>query len=436
MTASSTWSVKRLAACVGLFACLTVAARGEWLLVPMDSAQVDHLRAYGLTFWTLEEPREYRAEWLLNYRAGAFLLEDRRDTRGRALELGVTVESVSDDDVRAIKNIIEDANMDVVVLEKAPKVAVYAPPNDTPLRDPWDDAVKMALEYAEIPYETVWDEQILDHTLDREEYDWLHLHHEDFSGQHGKFYGAYRNASWYQQRVRLFEDEARRLGYPTVRQEKGAVAQAIQTYIAQGGFVFAMCSAPETLDIALASKGGNVDVVAPELDHSAIDPDFASKLDFDRTLAFTGFTLQPDPIVYEFSNIDNPTPDMSPDAGTEDFELFEFSAKYHPIPTMLTQCHVAEVPGFLGQTTSFRRSLLRNSVLVLGSIEGSAYVKYIHAKLGKGTFTYFAGHDPEDYRHTVGESATQLELHKNSPGYRLILNNVLFPAAKERPHKT
>lgn len=426
----------RLALSVGLFAFLACGARAAWLLVPMDGAQVDHLRAYGLTFWTLQEPREYRAEWLLNYRAGAFLLEDRRDVRGRALALGVIVEPVSDEDVRAIKNIIEDSNMDTVILEKAPKVAVYAPPDDTPLRDPWDDAVKMALEYAEIPYDTVWDQQLLDGTLDREEYDWLHLHHEDFTGQHGKFYGAYRNASWYQQRVRLFEDEARRLGYPSVQREKGAVAQAIQTYIAQGGFVFAMCSAPETLDIALAAKGGSVDIVAPQIDGTRIDPDFADKLDFDRTLAFTGFTLQPDPIVYEFSNIDNPTPDMSPDAGTEDFQLFEFSAKYHPIPTMLTQCHVAEVAGFLGQTTSFRRSLLRNSVLVMGDIKGSAYVKYIHAKLQKGTFTYLAGHDPEDYRHTVGESATQLELHKNSPGYRLILNNVLFPAAKERPHKT
>lgn len=425
-----------MALCVGLLAFLVGAARAEWLLVPMDHTQADHLRAYGLTFWTLQEPREYRAEWLLNYRSGAFLLEDRRDVRGRALALGVIVESVSDDDVRAIKNIIEDANMDTVILEKAPKVAVYAPPDDTPLRDPWDDAVKMALEYAEIPYDTVWDEQLLDGTLNIEEYDWLHLHHEDFTGQHGKFYGAYRNVSWYQQRVMLFEVEAARLGFPSVPREKGAVAQAIQAYIARGGFVFAMCSAPETLDIALAAKGGLVDVVEQPLDRTPIDADFAAKLDFDRTLAFTGFTLRPDPIVYEFSNIDNPAPDMTPDAGTEDFQLFEFSAKYDPIPTMLTQCHVAEVDGFLGQTTSFRRSLLRNSVVVLGDIGGSAYVKYIHAKLQKGTFTYLAGHDPEDYRHTVGESATQLELHKNSPGYRLILNNVLFPAAKERPHKT
>jgi hypothetical protein len=427
---------RSLTVCAGLLVCLVGFARAEWLLVPMDGTQADHLRAYGLTYWVLQEPREYRAEWLLNYRAGSFLLEDHGDVRSKALGLGVNFLPVSADDVRAIKNIIADENMDTVILEKAPKVAVYAPPDDTPMRDPWDDAVKMALEYAEIPYDTVWDEQLLDGTLDRDEYDWLHLHHEDFTGQHGKFYGAYRNASWYQQRVRLFEEEAVRLGYASVPRVKGAVAQAVQSYIARGGFVFAMCSAPETLDIALAARGGAVDIVERELDRTAIDPDYATKLDFDRTLAFTGFTLQPDPIVYEFSNIDNPTPDMSPDAGTEDFTLFRFSAKYDPIQTMLTQCHVAEVHGFLGQTTSFRRSLLRNSVVVLGDIRGSAYAKYVHAKLQKGTFTYLAGHDPEDYRHTVGERATQLELHKNSPGYRLILNNVLFPAAKERPHKT
>jgi len=419
-----------------VWALATISVAQDWLLVPMDRRQTDHLKAYGLTYWTLQEPREYRAEWLLNYRGGSFLLEDRADVRRRALAMGVAVERCSDADRSAIRSVMDDSNMDTVVLEKAPKIAVYAPPEDTPFRDPWDDAVKLALRYAEIPYDTIWDRDVLAGVLEAQNYDWLHLHHEDFTGQHGKFYGVYRSAAWYQQRVALFESEAKALGFASVPRLKGAVALAIRDYVAQGGFLFAMCSAPETLDIALATNGGAVDVVAPELDGTPIASGFAQRLDFAGTLAFSGAALVTDPYVYEFSDIDDPKPEMSPDTGAQDFALFEFSAKHDPIPTMLTQDHVTKVPGFLGQSTSFRMGRLRDTITVLADIPGSDYAKYIHGKLGKGTFTFLGGHDPEDYQHRVGEEDTRLELHKNSPGYRLILNNVLFPAAREKPQKT
>jgi len=410
----------------------------QWLLIPMDKKQTNHLKAYGLTYWTLQEPREYRAEWLLNYRGGSFLLVDKQDVRNRALTMGVSVEEVSGDQLASIKQIIEDSNMDTVLLEKAPKVAVYAPYEDSPYKDPWDDAVDLALKYAEIPYTTLWDKEVLRGDLETERYDWLHLHHEDFTGQHGKFYGVYKHATWYQQRARLFEKAARDAGYTTVPKHKAAVAQAIQDYVVNGGFMFAMCSAPETLDIALSTKGGKVDIVFPELDGTPIDPNYRSKLDFKRTFAFENFVLEANPNIYEYSNIDNPKPEMNPLAGTEDFILFEFAAKHDQIPTMLTQNHVSKVKGFLGQTTSFNKETVKKTVTIMGDIEGSKYTKYIHSKLGKGTFTFFAGHDPEDYRHTVGEGVapTNLDLHKDSPGYRLILNNILFPAAKKKPQKT
>lgn len=427
---------KALLALLAALLFVSTTAHADGLLAPMDNKQTDHLKAYGLTYWTLQEPRFYRAEWLLNYRGGSFLLEDRPDVRSWALSRGVAVEPVTDAQIRAIKSVMADGNMDVVTLEKAPKVAVYAPPDESLFEDPWDDAVKMALEYAEIPYDSVWDEQIVRGEVTIETYDWLHLHHEDFTGQHGKFYGAYRSVFWYQQRSALFQEEARRLGFDRVAEAKGKVAAEIREYIASGGFVFAMCSAPETLDIALASDEGKVDIVAPEIDGSPIDSSFAQKLNYNETLAFENFKLLPDPLRYEFSDIDNPDPDLYGDTGTENFTLFEFSAKYDPIPTMLTQCHVSRVRGFLGQTTSFRRSLLKSSITILGDMRGTDYVKYIHGKFGRGFFTYLAGHDPEDYRHTVGEKPTDLNLHRNSPGYRLLLNNVLFPAAKERPQKT
>lgn len=431
-------STKSILLILFLFIITATSTLGQWLLVPMDETQTNHLKAYGLTYWTLEVPREYEAKWLLNYRSGSFLLKDFPDVRARAQEMGVSFQLISPPEYGGIQVEIENNNMDEILLEKAPKIAVYAPSADTPYRDPWDDAVKIAMDYAEIPYDVIWDKELGVGILEIGKYDWLHLHHEDFTGQHGKFYRAFKGQVWYQQRVRLFEKAATEAGFSRVPEHKGYIAQFLQDYVTNGGFLFAMCSAPETLDIALATKNGAVDIVAPELDSTPIDPNYRSKLTFERTFAFENFNLYTDPNRYEFSNIDNPQPGLNPLSGIEDFMLFEFAAKHDPIPTMLTQNHVSRVRGFLGQTTSFNRDALRDTITILGDIEGSRYAKYIHGKLGRGTFTFFGGHDPEDYRHLVGEGKipTNLDLHKDSPGYRLILNNILFPAAKKRPQKT
>jgi len=418
---------------IWLFAIVSIGRAG-WLLIPMDNSQTNHLKAYGLTYWALQEPRRYKAEWLLNYRGGSFLIEDRPDVRRKARLMGVSYEPITDQQLARIKAMMEEENMDAVPLEKAPKIAVYMPPDDSPFRDPWDDAVKLALKYAEIPFDQIWDKEVLRGELQK--YDWLHLHHEDFTGQFGKFYGAYRNTAWYQRRVRLFEKAAHEAGFPTVPKHKGAVALMIRDYVLTGGFLFAMCSATDTLDIALATNGGQVDIVPPEIDGTPIDPDYERKLDFSKTLMFTNFKIITDPYIYEFSDIDNPNPDRNPLSGAEDFELFEFSAKHDPIPTILTQNHVAKVHGFLGQTTSFNRKRLKKNVIILGDIPGSNYVKYIHVQVGKGMATFLGGHDPEDYIHLVGDPPTNLDLHKHSPGYRLILNNILLPAAKRKPQKT
>jgi len=406
------------------------------LLIPMDLSQNDHLKAYGLVYWTLQSPRQYKAEWLLNYRCGSFLVEDQPDVRQKAVLMGVTFQPLSSSELNAIYQTIESSNMEAIQLEKAPKIAIYKLPEDksgpvSMTDEPWDDAVVLALEYAEIPYDTLWDEEVLSGKL--MDYDWLHCHHEDFTGQYGKFYGTYRNAPWYQRQVAMFEAEAKKAGYKSVQEHKCAVVKAIKDYVLQGGFFFMMCT-PDTVDIALAAEG--IDIVPPEIDGTPLTPDFQSKLDFSKTFAFKDFTLETRADVYEFSNIDNPNVELDPTKGTEDFTLFEFAAKYDPIPAMLTQNHVSVVKGFLGQTTSFNRSLLKDTVVVLGDIEGSDYVKYIHGACGRGTFTFLGGHDPEDYRHKVGDPPTNLELHKNSPGYRLILNNVLFPAAKKQKRKT
>ncbi len=424
---------------VSLFFLMIVSnTSAQWLLVPMDNTQINHLKAYGLTYWALEGPRQYGAKWLLNYRGGSFLLRDTPEVQLKAQVMGVSFQPISVSDYGAIQSEMDNSNMDEILLEKAPKIAVYAPPEDTPYRDPWDDAVKIALEYAEIPYDTIWDKQVAAGVLFTKEYDWLHLHHEDFTGQHGKFYSAYKGQVWYQQRKHLFEQAAAEAGFDGVPKHKVDIAQQIQDYIVKGGFLFAMCSAPETLDIALSTGGGSVDIVAPELDGTPLDLDYQSKLNFDRTFGFENFTLYPNPNRYEFSNIDNPRPDLNPLSGVEDFVLFEFAAKHDPIPTMLTQNHVSRVRGFLGQTTSFNKDTIRDTVTIMGDIEGSRYAKYIHGKLVRGTFTFLGGHDPEDYRHLVGEGKvpTNLDLHKHSPGYRLILNNILFPAAKKKPQKT
>ncbi len=395
------------------------------LLVPMDDHQTDHLKAYGLTYWVLT--RGQKAEWLLNYRGGSFLLQDDPATEREANVRGVALEPMNGAAEAAMRAEVADNNMEVVVLEKAPKVAVYIPPN-TP---PWDDAVTLALQYADIPYTTVWDEQVLRGELPK--YDWLHLHHEDFTGQHGKFYAAYHNFPWYIEEERVQKAMATKMGYAKVTQLKAAVAMQIKDFIARGGFMFGMCSATDTYDIALAAAG--IDMVDAPYDGDPPDPLAQRKLDFSRTLAFKNFQLETNPYVYKFSDIDV-TQEASVRGPNSVFTLFDFSAKNDPVPTMLVQDHVNAVPEFLGQSTGFHKSKMKSSVLVLGEVEGTDEVKYLHGQFGRGTFTYLGGHDPEDYQHMVGDPPTELSRYKHSPGYRLILNNVLFPAAEKKKQRT
>ncbi len=396
------------------------------LLVPMDLTQTDHLKAYGLAYWVLA--RDQRVEWLLNYRGGSFVMEEDPETIREARIRGVLVQTVSAAGLASAYAEIEQANMDVILLEKAPRVAIYIPPGFRP----WDDAVTLAFTYADIPFTAIWDEEVLSGGLN--DYDWLHLHHEDFTGQYGKFYASYRNADWYQAQVRTYETQARTLGFKKVSEEKKAVVEAIRDWVARGGFLFAMCSATDSFDIALAARG--IDICAPEYDGDPADQEANRKLDFSRTLAFAGFSLIMNPYQYEFSNIDMTALSLGRGEANDYFTLFEFSAKQDPVPTMLTQDHTNVVKGFLGQTTSFNRRMLKDGVLVLGEPEGAEDVRYIHGSFGRGTFTWLGGHDPEDWQHAVGDPPTDLALYKNSPGYRLILNNVLFPAAERRKQKT
>ncbi|MBD3162243.1 MAG: asparagine synthetase B [Candidatus Eisenbacteria bacterium] len=396
------------------------------LLIPMDLAQTDHLKAYGVAYHALQ--RGHDVEWLLNYRGGSFLLDDDPATRRDCALSGVAMEEHGGAEVVAIYDEIEQNNMEVVLLEKPPEVAVYVPPTN----DPWDDAVTLVLEYADIPYETIWDEEVLAGGLSR--YDWLHLHHEDFTGQYGKFYASYHNAPWYREQVALYEQRAAEAGYTKVWQHKQAVVQRIRDYIARGGFVFAMCSATDTFEIALAATG--VDIVGRVYDHDSPEPNAQEKLDYSRTLAFERFRLEMNPLVYEYSDIDMTREAALRGQPNDFFQLFDFSAKEDPVPTMLTQCHVNLLPGFMGQTTSYRKGLLKKSTIILAETPGSGEAKYIHGNFGQGTFTFYGGHDPEDYQHLVGDPPTQLELHPSSPGYRLILNNILFPAAKKQERKT
>ena len=400
------------------------------LLIPMDSAQTDHLKAYGVTYWALQTPRVYKTEWLLNYRGGSFLIYENDNTLKRATLKGVAALPVSDGEIDAVHKEIEKGNMEVVPLEKAPKIAVYAPPTNYP----WDDAVTLALTYADIPYAVLWDKEVLAGRLYG--YDWLHLHHEDFTGQFGKFYLRYHTDAWYVDMVRRFQAAAVEAGFAKVQQHKTAVAIEIRKYVAQGGFLFAMCSATDTLDIALAADG--LDIVAPEIDGDGLTPGYQEKLNFSPCLAFTNFTLVPNPLIYEFSDIDtSPSPYTPGERYQADtFQLFEFSAKFDPVPTMLTQDHTQRVKDFWGQTTAFRKSKLKPYVEVLADFPGAGVAKYIHGVLGQGTFAFLGGHDPEDPQHVVGEGDTDLSQHPNSPGYRLILNNVLFPAAKKKERKT
>jgi len=391
----------------------------------MDMTQSDHLRAYGVAYWMLE--RGVDVEWLLNFKGGSFLFDDMEEAKKICLLRGVRFEEISSSDVVSIYKTIEANNMEKIILEKAPRIAVYTPPN----KEPWDDAVTLALTYAKIPYEKIWDEEVISGDLYK--YDWLHLHHEDFTGQYGKFYASFRNASWYKDEVRINEQEAKKLGFAKVWELKHAVAREIKKYIAKGGFVFAMCSAPITLDIALASE--DIDIVGTPFDGDDIDANFKTELDFSKTLAFEDFNLVTNPLVYEHSDVDV-TKEAQQRGQDTYFSLFEFSAKYDPVPTMLTQDHTALVKEFLGQDCGFRRNKVKKSVVIMGEVTGSEETKYIHGNYGEGTFTFLGGHDPEDYAHLVGDPPTRLELHKSSPGYRLILNNVLFPAAKKKKLKT
>jgi len=413
-----------VAVLLGLAALLPRAAAAK-LLIPMDDHQTDHLKAYGLTYWTLA--RGAKCEWLLNYRGGSFLLPDDPEIEREANLRGVSYEPMGGAAEAQMRAEIVDNNMDAIALEKAPRVAVYIPPN-TP---PWDDAVTLALQYANIPYVTIWDDGVLNGDLAK--VDWLHLHHEDFTGQHGKFWAAYHAFPWYQEEEAVQKAMATKLGFAKVTQLKAAVAVAIKDFISHGGFMFGMCSATDTYDIALAAQG--VDIAGEIYDGDPPDPAAQQKLDFSRTLAFKDFHLEMDPVLYRFSDIDV-TMDANRRGPEAQFTLFDFSAKNDPVPSMLVQNHVAAVPEFLGQSTGFRRRFLKSEVLVLGEVEGTDEVKYVHGQYGRGTFTYLGGHDPEDYQHMVGDPPTDLSRFKHSPGYRLILNNVLFPAAEKKKQRT
>ncbi|GGH38848.1 hypothetical protein IA57_00705 [Mangrovimonas yunxiaonensis] len=394
----------------------------------MDAeTQKNHLKAYGITYWTLE--KQLKVKWLLNYRGGAFLLPDTQDIQRECQIRGVDFEVISNSKAESILEEISSPskNMEAVVLEKAPKIAVYTPKGN----QPWDDAVTMVLTYAEIPYETVYDEEVLNDGLLL--FDWLHLHHEDFTGQYGKFYRNYKTAAWYIQDKNEAEALAKKLGYHKVSEEKLDVAKKIRDYVIGGGFMFAMCSATDSFDIALSAEG--VDICEPMFDGDGSTPNYQNRIDYSKTFAFTNFILERDPNVYEFSSIDMTQKRQIPKT-TDYFSLMDFSAKWDPVPTMLCQNHTALIKGFMGQTTSYTRNEIKSNVLVMGENKTNGEARYIHGIKGKGFFTFYGGHDPEDYTHRVGDPKTELDLYPTSPGYRLILNNVLFPAAKKKKQKT
>ncbi len=400
-----------------------------YLLVPMDNEQTNHLKAYGVTYWVIKQ--EVEAEWLLNYRGGSFMFKYLQAFENELIIRGVSYQVISDAQAVAIKEQIAspESNTDVVKLEVPPKVAVYSPKSKLP----WDDAVTLVLTYAEIPYDVVFDDEVMYDKLPT--YDWLHLHHEDFTGQYGKFYRSYGNTSWYVEQQREFEDMAKKHGFNKVSELKLGVVKKIRDFCSGGGFLFAMCSAADTYDIALAAEG--VDICDYMYDGDPIDKNAQSKLNYDPCFAFKDFKLKMDPYEYEYSDIDNQSHERGNlDEGTDFFKIFQFSAKWDPIPTMLTQTHEYHIKGFMGQTTGFKNALIKPEVIVMGETKSINEARYIHGTYGKGTWTFYGGHDPEDYRHYVGEDPTDLNLHPNSAGYRLILNNILFPAAKKKKQKT
>lgn len=417
--------LKYLFAFVLLFA--TQNAKASSILVPMDAKQANHLKAYGISYWVLSN--DVTMEWLLNYRGGSFLFPHLQTIEEELIIRGVSYEILADGQVNAIRTEIAnpEVNMEVVQLEKAPKIAVYTPKSSLP----WDDAVTMVLEYAEIPYDKIYDSAIVTGILPK--YDWLHLHHEDFTGQYGKFYNKFHNEKWYRDQVTEAEADAAELGFSKVSELKLAVAQNIKNFVIGGGFLFTMCSGTDSYDIALAAQ--NTDICESIYDHDPKDPNCQNELDFGQTLAFQNFKLNQDPLFYEYSDIDGTDLHRVAEA-LDKFTLFDFSAKWDVVPTMLTQCHTQEINGFMGQTTDFRKDLIKSNVLVMGESKQFETARYIHGELGQGTWTFYGGHDPEDYQHLVGDPPTDLSLHPNSPGYRLILNNILFPAAKKQKRKT
>ena len=406
---------------------VSISANATHIFIPMDNSQTNHLKAYGIAYLALE--KGIKVDWLLNYQGGSFLMKSNFEIENECSIRGVLFNLIADiQSTNILKSISSpEINQDVVRLEKSPNIAIYSPSN----KQPWDDAVTLALSYAEIPYDIIYDEEILSNLLPM--YDWLHLHHEDFTGQYGKFYAAFKNATWYKEQKKDAEKLAFKLGFPKVSKSKLAIVKEIKKYIISGGFLFAMCSATDTYDIALAAE--DIDICAKMFDGDGITPNAEKLLDYNKTLAFKDFTLIKNPNQYEFSSIDA-TSSRKINAKTDFFTLFDFSAKWDPIPTMLCQNHTKIIKGFMGQTTSFKNEFIKSNVLIMGETKSSNEARYIHGKLGNGTWTFYGGHDPEDYQHKVGDPKTDLSLHPNSPGYRLILNNILFPAAKKKKLKT
>lgn len=420
--------MRKILCILSLVLLLAPTAYASFLFLPMDESQTNHLKAYGVTYWVLDQG--IQAKWLLNYRGGSFMFEYNTKFEEELQIRGVSYEVISNAQASSILREIEspEANMDAMQLDKAPKIAVYSPKAN----QPWDDAVTLVLTYAEIPYDVVFDDEVMQDELAK--YDWLHLHHEDFTGQFGKFYAHYRNHPWYIRQKKDFEETAKKYGFDKVSQLKLTVVKKIRDYCAGGGFLFAMCSAADTYDIALAAEG--VDICESMYDGDPADPAAQSKLDFSKTFAFQNFKLNRNPYEYEYSNIDNQQLERGLQEGNDYFTLFKFSAKWDPIPTMLTQCHTSVVKGFMGQTTAFKKRLIKPEVVVMGETKKISEARYIHSTFGKGFWTFYGGHDPEDYQHFVGEEPTDLNLHPTSPGYRLILNNILFPAARKKKRKT
>lgn len=406
-----------------------IHSRAAYLLIPMDGTQQNHLKAYGIAYWVLKQ--EVEISWLLNYRGGSFMMPWLKPVEAECNIRGVTFQVIADAQQAAILEEIADpqVNMENIRLHKAPRIAVYSPKN----KQPWDDAVTLALTYSEIPYDVVYDEEILSGILPL--YDWLHLHHEDFTGQYGKFWAAYKNYEWYVNDVRIQEEMAQKLGFAKVSQMKLAVSQKIREFVAGGGYLFSMCSAPDSYDVAEAAAG--VDICDVMFDGDAPDPGAQEKLNFENCFAFENFYLSTNPYEYEISSIDvTETRPKTLTPATDFFTLFEFSAKWDPVPSMLNQDHETLIRGFMGQTTAFNKEYVKPSVVILGENKSLGEARYIHGDFGKGTWTFLGGHDPEDYQHMVGDPPTDLNLFPNSPGYRLILNNVLFPAAKKEKRKT